>query len=174
MTTPSPEQLQLAPWMRHARAELGVRELPGEKHSPRVLEYIASCDGGTRPWAAKDETAWCSAFVNWCMQAANLPRTRKLNARSWLTYGDPVLLHEARYGDIVVFWRGVYVPASVQNAPGHVAFFDGWEGPRPIDVLGGNQGNRVSIPTRPTSKVLAVRRPTEAALKLRELMRSEA
>ncbi len=176
MTNPTTAELDAAPWMAHARAELGVTEVPGPASNPRILAYLSSCDRGTRPWLAHDQTSWCSAFVNWCMQRANLPRTRSLGARSWCDYGEPVLRAELEYGDIVVLWRGVKLSAARKNAPGHVAFFERWS---TVDrgvawLLGGNQGNRVHVAPFPWSRVIAVRRPNATALALRKLERVEA
>jgi uncharacterized protein (TIGR02594 family) len=172
VTTPSPEQVQIAPWMLYARRELGVREVKGDKHNARILEYIAACDRGTRPWLAKDETYWCSAFACWSMHEAHIASTRSLGARSWLDYGDAIELDDARYGDILVFWRGIKLPAKVRNAPAHVAFFDRWtdESRKLVDALGGNQGNVVSIASKPVRKLLGIRRPTADDLALFNLM----
>lgn len=151
----------LAPWMPIAGNELGVREVKGVLHNDRILEYLASCDRGTRPWLAKDETAWCSAFANWCMQRAGYRGTFKLNARSWLRWGVPVDLGDMRPGDVVVLWRLVKLPPTNLSGPGHVGFFVRWaDCPKPIVVLrGGNQGNVVSDAEYPASRIVGVRRP---------------
>ena len=51
-----------------ARGELGVQEDTGPGSNPRVIEYLHSTtlEGGA---ASTDETPWCSAFVNWCVDA---------------------------------------------------------------------------------------------------------
>jgi uncharacterized protein (TIGR02594 family) len=151
-----------APWMAIARAELGEREAPGAASNPRIVEYLACCKGGDKPWAARDSTPHCAAFVSWCMLAAGQPATRALNARSWLRYGDPVAVEDARAGDVLIFWRHLPLPASVLNAPGHVGFFVAW-GPRgQVQTLGANQGNCVSVRAYPRARLLAVRRPKGA------------
>lgn len=155
------QNLVLCPWLDRAFDELGVREIPGEKHNPRILEYIATCDRGTRSWVAKDETYWCSAFVNWCILRSGLPGTNDLRARSWLRYGEPVELEDLRWGDILVFWRKVPIPARVISAPGHVAFFTGFtDGTRSrAMIFGGNQDNQVGHRIEPMRKLLGARRP---------------
>jgi uncharacterized protein (TIGR02594 family) len=170
---PTPDQLRAAPWMAAARAELGVREVDGEeRNSDRVLEYLRSCTG-PRPLLARDTTPWCSAFANWCMQQVHLPRTRSLAARSWLRYGDAVLRPDLRYGDVIVLWRGLKLGPQRLNAPGHVGFADHWTD-QTIWLLGGNQGNRVSVQPYPWTRVIGIRRPSAVTLAIRSLEGEEA
>jgi uncharacterized protein (TIGR02594 family) len=129
--------------------EIGTRELKGDKHNPDVVQYFA--DVG-HSWVKDDETAWCAAFVGAMLERVKLPSTRKLNARSYLDWGDPVDLESARAGDIVVFSRGN--PAGWQ---GHVGFFVRVEGTN-IEVLGGNQSDQVIVARYPISRLLGVRR----------------
>jgi len=134
------------PWMNVARAELGRAELPGEaENDPRILECLAT----TGKFKA-DETPWRSAFANWAMVKAGRKGTNSALARSWLKWGEPI--EEPRYGCIVVFRRG---NGAWQ---GHVGFFVKAEGDR-IVVLGGNQGNEVSIAPRSKSDLLGYRWP---------------
>lgn len=172
---PTREQLDAAPWMRVARGELGQAEVPGPGNNPRILRYIASCDRGTRPWLARDSTPHCSGFVNYCMELSNLPRTRKLNARSWIGYGEQVQLNDIRYGDILVLWRGLKVPASIKNAPAHVTFFDRWA-PSKTHVFGhgGNQKNRVGVDLYDWERVIWICRPNAADIARVQLERVEA
>ena len=131
-----------------ALGQFGIKEIPGIKDNPEVLKYFDEIgfDGSK----LKDETAWCSAFVNWVAQEADKDASCKLNARSWLTVGQKVLQPEK--GDVVVFWRG-----SPNSWKGHVAFFiretTNW-----IYVLGGNQNNQVSIRPYPRNRLLEYRR----------------
>lgn len=169
MPPPTKEQLAMAPWMRFARAELGTVEGAGEANNARVLGYLEHCKG-PRSLLQQDSTAWCSAFANACMHSVGIAGTESLAARSWLRYGDAIELKDARFGDVVVLWRGVKLPASVLNAPGHVAFFDRLSGDQ-IFLLGGNQRQSVSVQPYPLRRVLAIRRPSVAELALHDLMR---
>ena len=56
------------PWFRIAERERlsGVEELPGAAHNPRILEYHRTTILGHGA-ASKDETPWCSSFVNFFM-----------------------------------------------------------------------------------------------------------
>lgn len=132
-----------------ARDDLGTWEWKGADHNPKVVQYFA--DVG-HSWVKDDETAWCAAFVGAMLKKAGLAHTGKLNARSYLDWGEPVAIEDARAGDVVVFSRGN--PAGWQ---GHVAFLVGIDGDR-IEVLGGNQANQVSIKSYPMDRLLGIRR----------------
>ena len=131
-------------WLPIARAEVSVRELPGPEHNPRIIGYHAT----TTLRATTDETAWCSAFVNWCVTQAGHRGTNSAAARSWLTWGRS--LAEPAVGSIAVFRRGGS-PAS-----GHVAFFLERRGSG-IMVLGGNQSNGVRVSSYPAQDLLGYR-----------------
>lgn len=137
-----------------AEQHLGVKEWPGSKHNPAVLAFFA--DSGNS-WVKDDETAWCAAFVNSVLASLGLPGTGKLNARSFESYGDKVNLADVRPGDIAVFWRN-----DPNGWQGHVAFVVSLEGGS-VNVLGGNQGNEVSVRPYPLSRIVAFRRATGIA-----------
>lgn len=130
-----------------ALKEYGVKEIPGPKHNPRVLEYFAKVG---HSWVKDDETAWCAAFVGFCLESAGLSSTRALNARSYLTIGTPTNSPEP--GDLVVLWR-----VSRNSWQGHVGFYIS-ETPNGILILGGNQGNQVCIAEYPKNQLLGYRR----------------
>ncbi len=50
-----------------ALSQYGIREIVGKRDNPEVLKYfdILGYDGSR----LKDETAWCSAYINWCAQS---------------------------------------------------------------------------------------------------------
>jgi uncharacterized protein (TIGR02594 family) len=118
------------PWMAIAEGELGVSEVPGSGDNPRVLEYLRSTTNLSRSATSKDETPWCSAFVNWCLEQTGYERTRNALARSWLSWGQAI--QTPRRGCIVVFQR--------EKTFGHVGFYLE-ENETQIKVLGGNQQN---------------------------------
>lgn len=72
-----------APWLDIAKAELGVKEIPGKKHNERILEYHKA----TSLESTEDEVPWCSSFVSWCLEKAGVPSTRNAWARSYLAWG---------------------------------------------------------------------------------------
>jgi len=135
-------------WFDIAMKELGTSEIAGSGDNPRIVEYLRSttlCGD----LASNDETAWCSAFVNFCVEKAGFAGTDSASARSWLNRGrktdTPVT------GCIAVFKRGA--PPS-----GHVAFFVSENGDQ-IKVLGGNQSDRVCFAQYPKDRLLGYRVP---------------
>lgn len=129
-----------------ALSQIGTKEIVGKNHNPEVLKYFKEIG---HKWVTTDETAWCSAFVNWVCKQSDKPYTKKLNARSWLKIGQKTECPEI--GDIVVFWRG-----KPDSWKGHVAFFIR-ETKTHVYVLGGNQNNEVNITAYPKSKLLEYR-----------------
>lgn len=130
-----------------ARAELAmnVSEFPGPTHNPRIVLYHGTTTGGTAP----DETAWCSSFVNYCVEQAGFTGTDSKWARSWhdAGWGQGVTGAPAE-GDIVV-WRRV----GNGDDGGHVGFFVSRDATG-ITVLGGNQSDKVCIQRYPENGVL--------------------
>ena len=130
-----------------AMPELGVREVPGSEHNPRILQFAREV--GLR-WIDDDETPWCSIFLNWCAMRAGLEQTGSPRARSWLEVGEERSPAKARPGDVLVLERGGFHAAT-----GHVAIYLGHHaGGELVYGLGGNQGNAVSIGTFPADRVL--------------------
>lgn len=140
-----------------AQRYVGIAEISGPKDHPLVQWWLSLCGLSTD---TPDATPWCSAFVNGIAWELRLPRSKSAAARSWLTVGTPILLTQAQPGhDVVVLQRGAGAQPGpdVIAAPGHVGWYAGREGDRVL-VLGGNQGDQVSIAGFPVERVLGVRR----------------
>lgn len=139
-----------AHWMANAFTELenGVVEVRGGKHNLRILEYLETCKGEI---TQGDETPWCSAFVNWVMRQGWIQGTDSLAARSWLTWGSRLQVPE--FGAVGVLWR-----ESPDSWKGHVGFVLGATD-QDVYLLGGNQGNAVSIRAYSRRRVLDWRYP---------------
>ncbi len=133
----------------YAREDLGVWEWKGDEHNPKIIQYFKDV-GHT--WVKDDETAWCASFVGAMLKKAGIPNTGALNARSYLDWGEPVSVEEAREGDIVVFSRG-----DPNGWRGHVGFLVGLEKDG-VAVLGGNQSNQVNIKDYSLDRLLGIRR----------------
>jgi uncharacterized protein (TIGR02594 family) len=139
-----------------AQRFVGVKEAPGSISNPHVLAMLRL----DAPWPPDDSVAWCSAFANYVAWLLRLPRSKSLAARSWLNVGLPVDLDAAEPGfDVVILKRGSGSQPGPEalNAPGHVGFFAGWAD-KEVRVLGGNQGDEVSIASFARSNVLGIRR----------------
>lgn len=134
-------------WMGIAQGEMGIKELPGAKENPRIIEYHSKTTGAF----SSDEVPWCSSFVNWVMSTAGYNTTKSAMARSWLNYG--LSLKTPKYGCIVILSRGS------NKRSGHVGFF--WKkNMMSIEVLGGNQSNQVKISKYYIWQVLGYRWPS--------------
>lgn len=144
MTTPSAAAFEAA------SKYIGLEEYPGARHNETVVGFAKAVGHG---WVEDDETPWCASFAGAVLAQVGLPHTGKLNARSYLNWGEEVALEYAKPGDVVVFWRG-----SPDSWKGHVGFYAGRDGNGNIQVLGGNQGNKVSKAPYPESRLLGVRR----------------
>ena len=140
-----------APWLRVARAEIGVRNHPAGSSNPRITAYHA----GTNIAGYDDKANWCSSFVQWTLARVGIAGTGSALARSWLAWGAP--LDEPRVGCIAVLWR-----EDPQSWKGHVGFFLRFEGDDVV-LLGGNQLEAVREHRYPREQVLAWRWPANAA-----------
>ena len=96
-------------------------------------------------------TAWCAAFVNAVLAKSGGQGTGKLNARSFMDWGQEV--DQPQRGDVAVFSRG-----DADGWQGHVGFFDSYGDDGQIRVLGGNQGDSVNISGYDPSTLLGFRR----------------
>lgn len=95
---------------------------------------------------------WCADFVNLVERKAGRPGTGSRLARSYLGYGRPVRLAEARPGDIVILSRG--------RRGGHVGYFVARAGSA-IRLVSGNAcaPRRVCETTFPAGRIIGIRRP---------------
>ena len=132
-----------------ASEEIGMQEIRGPIHNEEIVAMFAEVG---HSWVQDDETAWCAAFVGAMLGRAGLPHTGKLNARSYLDWGEPVALEDAQPGDVVVFSR-----KGRHSAYGHVGFFVRRVGAN-IEVLSGNQRDSVNVMPYPVGRLLDVRR----------------
>jgi uncharacterized protein (TIGR02594 family) len=139
------------PWLKIAFEELeeGIQETAGLASTDRIVEYLEATTIGS-PFNQDDDTYWCSAFVVWVMEHAGFTSTNSAWARSWLEWGKEIDNRPER-GAIVVFSRG---PTS-----GHVGFYLAHTDTT-IRVLGGNQGDAVSIADQNRSNFLGYRWPS--------------
>jgi len=128
----------------------GVKEAFGDgKSNPIIVSFFKDF----ADWIIDDSTPWCSSFINSIMASTGYEYSGKMSARSWLDVGEVV--KDPRVGDVVVFWRG-----SKNSWQGHVAMFISYSADKKyINVLGGNQGDAVSISAYETSRLLGFRRP---------------
>ena len=135
-------------WLGLARTYLGEREVPGIRHNSNIIRWLELLKSRVRD----DETAWCAAYVGGVFEMLGIESTRSLAARSYLDWG--VKLDAPAVGCVVVFWRG-----RPDGWSGHVGFVVGVLPDGRLWVLGGNQGDAVSIAPFDTKRVLGYRAP---------------
>ena len=139
-----------------AQRFMGIEETGGTASNPHVLAMLRL----DAEWPEGDHVPWCSAFMNYIAWLLRLPRSKSLRARSGLLVGRPVGLDEAQAGfDVVILQRGEgdQPGPDVIDAPGHVGLYAGTEGDKVL-LLGGNQGDTVSVARYDADRVLGVRR----------------
>jgi uncharacterized protein (TIGR02594 family) len=152
MSTATNTRELLAPWFTIAGAfeRMGVMEIAGVKHHPLILWFHSQ----TSLRATTDEVPWCSAFACAVMEMAGIKSPRSAAARDWLKWGCE--LKTPRIGCVVVFDRS---DPTNKNAA-HVAFYWGGRADDRIDVLGGNQSNKVCVAPYLKSDVIGYRWPS--------------
>lgn len=112
---------------------------------------------------------WCAAFINAVLERNNIPGSGSVHrnpllARGFLSWGQEV--DTPIKGDIVVLKR------SDQGWTGHVAFFYDKtliNGKEYYILLGGNQGDKVSLEAFPIKDVISIRRLDNNTLNLSKL-----
>lgn len=133
------------PWIEEARKHIGLREIAGIGNEPKILQWWKAIKrGGIK----SDAVPWCAAFVGGCLEAVGIVSSRYESAKSYLTWGDK--LDTPIYGCIVVFSR---------DGGGHIGFVVGMDNKGRLMVLGGNQGDKVSIAPFDKSRVAGYRWP---------------
>ena len=132
-------------WIKEAERYIGVKEIPGLKHEPKIIEWWKAIKrGGIKT----DEVPWCAAFVGACLENVGLASTRFESAKSYLNWGAPLAVPV--YGCVVVFER---------DGGGHVGFLVGKDQQGRLMILGGNQGNQVSVAPFDHTRVAGYRWP---------------
>jgi len=145
--------------IRQAARLYGVKEKAGAANNPAILAWAKEIEEalGVKLGYNADSIPWCGLFAGvvavragWKDQMTKAP----LWARNWNTFGQKS--PKPSFGDILVFTR---------NGGGHVGFYVAedstcyHEDSACYHVLGGNQGDAVSIIRVEKSRLLGARRP---------------
>jgi uncharacterized protein (TIGR02594 family) len=125
----------------------GLEEITGEENNPKILAMFAEIG---HDWVQTEDTAWCSAFINYLCKRMDYERSGRLDARSWLRVG--IELDKPELGCIVVLWR-----ESISSWKGHVGFYIN-EDDKYIYTLGGNQLGAVCVWRYPKERLLSYRK----------------
>lgn len=137
-------------WLAIARPLVGLHEINGPEHAPEILAMWRTIK---RSGIQSDEVPWCAAFVGACLERAGIRSSRFESAASYLKWG--VRLDGPVHGCIVVFSR---------EGGGHVGFVVGQDEAGKLLVLGGNQGNAVSVKAFPRDRVTGYRWPVDVSI----------
>lgn len=132
-----------------AHRYIGVKERKGDLHHPLIQWWLSLCHYDLD---VADEIPWCSAFVNGIAWEFDLPRTSSAAARSWLRLPTAVQLADAIVGFDVVILERAGSPTA-----GHVGLYGG-HSLQTVMLLGGNQGDAVTVQAFDRARVLGVRR----------------
>lgn len=132
-------------WVIEAKKHEGLKEIAGKETNLKIKSWLSNL----RAWWSDDETPWCGTFAAHCMKFAgyHIPK-HWYRAKDWLNWGHSII--EPVYGCVAVFTR---------EGGGHVGFVVGKDSLGRIMVLGGNQGNVVSIKPFDKSRVAGYRLP---------------
>lgn len=129
---------------------LGVKEIPGKESHPVIISMAIEL--GVRGIYTNDDTSWCALFQSYICKITGKPMPFKsykiLRAKSFASWGNPVVRGEERLGDILVFKRPGGHHVGMYIAESNISFF----------VLGGNQSNAVSITEIKKERLMACRR----------------
>jgi uncharacterized protein (TIGR02594 family) len=141
-----------APWLTIARALIGTRETAGPGNNPAIMAWAKQLGPRLGAPYAGDATPWCGLFVAHCMADAGLPLPAiPVRALAWSAWGQAVT---PCVGAVLVFKR----PEG-----GHVGLYVG-EDDEAFNVLGGNQGDTVSVSRIEKGRMVAARWPAGLAV----------
>lgn len=149
-------------YLRKAIEDVGIQEWVYDNRrrkvsNPIVEQWIKRVQGERMDARS---TPWCAYWVGAKLEEANISSTKSGMARSYLKWGNEVWSRKERWdptrireGDIAVFWRGT----KDDNVTGHVGFIVDWDDDG-VFILGGNQGDKVSVQYFSLRKLISVRR----------------
>jgi uncharacterized protein (TIGR02594 family) len=144
------------PWLTIARRDIGLEETPGKDTTPKIRRWLIELGA----WWRDDEAAWCGvSMAAWMHEAGAAIPKHYYRARAWLDWGTA--LTQPALGCVVVFER---------RGGGHVGLIVGQNELGYLLVLGGNQGNRVSIASFSPDRVLGYRWPLLDVATLQEAL----
>jgi len=133
----------------HALKDLGLKETPGSKSTPRIKQAIKL----SASWLNEDDskTAWCGCIRGlWGLETGTGVPKEHYRAAEWSKWGIEVPLapHHWKKGDTIIMRR---------SGGNHVTLLEKVQG-KFIYCLGGNQSNEVNISKYSISDVWSVRR----------------
>jgi uncharacterized protein (TIGR02594 family) len=150
--------------MPYARSLIGVREVPGAGNSATIMGWAKRLGAKVLGISyAADSVPWCGLFCAHVMDHAGIKSPPiAVRASEWGKWGRKLLA--PRPGCILTFTRA---------GGGHVGFYVG-EDDTHLHVLGGNQGDAVSITRIARNRLSEMRWPNEIPLPVARVVRLKA
>lgn len=141
MTTPE------LSWMVVATKLIGTKEIPGKANNKEILQWAKILELSKQ--YTEDSIPWCGLYTAYCLAEGGCePIKDPLWALNWAKLGTAV---QPAFGAIMVFKR---------TGGGHVGFAVGQDD-NSYHILGGNQGDAVSVTRVSKSQFVAARWPSE-------------
>lgn len=126
--------------------DYGITETDGPKNTDAIMAW--AIETGLRQSYTADSVPWCGLFMaHVAKKAGKVAPNKPLWALNWAKFG--VEGGQPELGDVLVFTR---------KGGGHVGLYIG-EDNDSYHVLGGNQGDKVSIVCIDKERLYAVRQP---------------
>lgn len=127
----------------------GTLEAPGAADNPKIMAWAREVGKDVAAAYGADSVPWCGLFAAVVVQRAGKPViSGPLWAKNWARFGEKTATPSL--GDVLVFTR--------PGGGGHVGFYVA-EDDSAYHVLGGNQGDAVSIVRIARGRCIAARRP---------------
>jgi uncharacterized protein (TIGR02594 family) len=136
-------------WLTIARKDIGLKEGPGMKNNPRVIQMFKEAG---HPEISSDGVAWCAAATGAWLKEAGFKPSGSLLALSYAKWGQPLA------GPVV----GA-IACRTRTGGGHVGFVVS-TAPGVVNLLAGNQSDAVNIAAHPRNAFVAFRWPPGAPL----------
>lgn len=133
-------------YMETAKANIGVKEVPGTANSPTIMRWAAKVGRFLGIKYDADSVPWCGLFAAYVVAENGLtPPSIAVRASAWAAWGVP--LTKPAYGAVLVFTR---------EGGGHVGFYVS-EDAQFYHVLGGNQSDQVNVMKIAKNRCTAIR-----------------
>lgn len=133
---------------RHAWKDNGLSETSGKGSTPRIKLAIKSAAS----WLDQDDslTPWCGCIRGlWGLETGTGVPPAHYRAASWLKWGEPVKLPDAKMGDTIILKRHGGHHVGLVASVGPAGY---------VSVYGGNQSNSTNTKSFPTSIIVGIRR----------------
>jgi uncharacterized protein (TIGR02594 family) len=131
--------------LANARKLIGISEFLGKENNPVIMQWAK--DLKLYSIYVADSVPWCGLFMAHVCKVSDLEIPKMpLRAKEWLNFGTKQ--EHAMLGDVLVFSR---------EGGGHVGIYVG-EDTECYHILGGNQGDKVSIKRIEKTRCIGIRR----------------